>query len=186
MSIGKRLRFEVFKRDGFTCQYCGRTPPAVVLHCDHIHPVSDGGKDEVLNLVTACQDCNLGKSNVPLCQVTKPLAEMMEEAAERKLQVDAYNQFLTEIRDAENAVVASIGRHWFDQFCPKNERGTWVFGAARAQTIRTFLKKLAPVQITEAIDIALARMNASMNYDEKAWKYFCGVCWNKIRESEAN
>lgn len=30
--ISKRLRFEVFKRDGFVCQYCGNHPPAVVLH----------------------------------------------------------------------------------------------------------------------------------------------------------
>lgn len=30
-SISKKLRFEVFKRDGFTCQYCGRMAPDVVL-----------------------------------------------------------------------------------------------------------------------------------------------------------
>ena len=34
-SISKKARFEVFKRDSFTCQYCGRTAPDVVLHLDH-------------------------------------------------------------------------------------------------------------------------------------------------------
>ena len=62
--ISKRIRFEVFKRDYFTCQYCGAQAPAVLLHADHIHPRSKGGDDELMNLVTACESCNLGKSNV--------------------------------------------------------------------------------------------------------------------------
>lgn len=38
--------------------------PDVVLHVDHIKPVSKGGKNTITNLITACRDCNLGKSNV--------------------------------------------------------------------------------------------------------------------------
>lgn len=60
------MRFNVLKRDAFTCQYCGRTPPEVVLHVDHIVPESEGGRDELDNLLTACADCNLGKSAQPL------------------------------------------------------------------------------------------------------------------------
>ena len=41
--ISKKLRFEVFKRDSFTCQYCGKSAPDVVLHIDHIKPVKEGG-----------------------------------------------------------------------------------------------------------------------------------------------
>ncbi|MBO4509112.1 MAG: HNH endonuclease [Spirochaetaceae bacterium] len=64
--IPKRIRFEVFKRDSFTCQYCGRKAPEVILHIDHIKPVSIGGTNELLNLTTSCESCNLGKSNIPL------------------------------------------------------------------------------------------------------------------------
>lgn len=60
-SLSKTTRFEVFKRDKFTCQYCGAKAPDVILHCDHIRPVADGGGNDVLNLVTACQACNGGK-----------------------------------------------------------------------------------------------------------------------------
>jgi hypothetical protein len=60
-SIGKKMRFEVFKRDRFTCQYCGTSAPDVVLHVDHIDPVNNGGKNEIVNLVTSCEGCNLGK-----------------------------------------------------------------------------------------------------------------------------
>ena len=45
MSISKKLRFEVFKRDGFQCQYCGKTPPAITLEIDHINPKSKRGQD---------------------------------------------------------------------------------------------------------------------------------------------
>lgn len=59
--IPKSVRFEVFKRDSFACQYCGVKAPDAVLHVDHIHPVAEGGGNDILNLVTACADCNAGK-----------------------------------------------------------------------------------------------------------------------------
>ncbi len=62
-SLGKRLRFEIFKRDGFTCQYCGAQPPNGVLVVDHIIPVAGGGTGDPLNLITACETCNQGKSD---------------------------------------------------------------------------------------------------------------------------
>ena len=60
------MRFEVFKRDRFTCQYCGKKSPDVTLQIDHITPVSKGGSDEIVNLITSCPECNLGKTNVLL------------------------------------------------------------------------------------------------------------------------
>jgi hypothetical protein len=62
-SLSKRTRFELFKRDSFTCQYCGSKAPDVLLEADHIKPVSKGGTNALLNLVTSCWDCNRGKSD---------------------------------------------------------------------------------------------------------------------------
>ncbi|RVI58519.1 HNH endonuclease [Sinorhizobium meliloti] len=59
--IPQGVRFDVFRRDNFTCVYCGRGSPEVTLHCDHVEPHSKGGSDDKSNLVTACQDCNYGK-----------------------------------------------------------------------------------------------------------------------------
>ncbi len=63
--ISQKLRFEIFQRDKFTCQYCkrNRDNDGVKLHIDHIIPLSEGGKDEISNLITSCEDCNQGKSN---------------------------------------------------------------------------------------------------------------------------
>lgn len=66
MALSQRLRFEILKRDAFTCQYCGRRPPAVILHVDHITPRAAGGADEEGNLITSCGWCNLGKGSAPL------------------------------------------------------------------------------------------------------------------------
>lgn len=63
-----KLRFEIFKRDNFTCQYCGRNvkEDKIKLNCDHIHPHSKGGLFIPQNLITSCMECNLGKSDVLL------------------------------------------------------------------------------------------------------------------------
>ena len=60
-SISPKTRFEVFKRDGFTCKYCGRRSPDTVLEVDHVTPVSSGGHNGQENLVTSCFYCNRGK-----------------------------------------------------------------------------------------------------------------------------
>jgi hypothetical protein len=60
-TISSSLRFEVLRRDGFTCTYCGRRAPDVVLHVDHIQPWIAGGPTHLDNLRAACGDCNLGK-----------------------------------------------------------------------------------------------------------------------------
>lgn len=56
-----KLRFEIFKRDKFACQYCGRTAPSVVLEIDHVVPKSKGGLNCASNYKTACRECNNGK-----------------------------------------------------------------------------------------------------------------------------
>lgn len=61
--ISIRLRFQIFERDHFTCQYCGRKAPDVVLTVDHRIPVSRGGTNAESNLLTACLPCNIGKSD---------------------------------------------------------------------------------------------------------------------------
>lgn len=54
-------RFNVFLRDRFTCQYCGKPFPSHDLTFDHVIPRSKGGRTHWLNVVTACQACNLIK-----------------------------------------------------------------------------------------------------------------------------
>src|ERR1044071_8355914 len=51
--LTRKQRFEILKRDNFTCQYCGRKPPEVTLEVDHIKSVYGGGNKETRNLTTS-------------------------------------------------------------------------------------------------------------------------------------
>lgn len=70
----RKLRFDVFMRDGFKCRYCGRSPPAVELHVDHVVPISKGGTDNLSNMAASCAECNCGKRDKTL-HVVKPEKE---------------------------------------------------------------------------------------------------------------
>src|SRR5574343_1572366 len=87
--ISKKTRFEVFKRDSFKCQYCGRSAPDVLLHVDHITPFCEGGTDDLLNYVTSCSDCNFGKGKIKLSDDTelKKQRKQLEELNEKRLQL---------------------------------------------------------------------------------------------------
>ena len=56
-------RFNVFLRDSFSCQYCGRGFVAERLTFDHVIPRSRGGRTLWNNVVAACEPCNLRKAN---------------------------------------------------------------------------------------------------------------------------
>ena len=60
-SLSPMKRLEVFRRDKFTCSYCGKWFPVSQLEVDHITPVIQGGTDEDDNLTTACISCNRSK-----------------------------------------------------------------------------------------------------------------------------
>jgi hypothetical protein len=62
---GLSQRFLILSRDGFKCRYCGRGPDdGVKLMVDHIFPKSKGGSNNPSNLITACEECNLGKADM--------------------------------------------------------------------------------------------------------------------------
>ena len=58
-ALSSSLRAEIFKRDGYICQYCGSSKGP--FECDHIFPVSRGGRNGSENLTTSCRSCNRSK-----------------------------------------------------------------------------------------------------------------------------
>lgn len=175
VGVSKGLRFEVFKRDKFVCQYCGAHPPDAILHADHIEPVAGGGKTEIDNLVTACASCNLGKGAKSLASVPKPLAERAAEAREREEQLVGYQEFMRERRqrvDDESWEVVDVLEPG------ASESG---FNIRDRISIKRFIEKLGFERVMEAAEIAYGKCRSS---EYQRFKYFCGVCWKMLREIE--
>lgn len=114
MALSKKLRFEVFKRDSFTCQYCGKSAPDVILHVDHIDPKSKGGKDNIVNLITSCADCNLGKKDRRLdddAAVTKQ-KKQLDLLEERRTQLKMMMEWQDELIDLEGQQIEYLSNLW--------------------------------------------------------------------------
>ena len=56
-------RRNIFKRDHYTCQYCGAQPGSEELTLDHVLPRAQGGVSSWDNCVLACLACNKRKAD---------------------------------------------------------------------------------------------------------------------------
>jgi len=57
--IWKLIRLEVWKRDNYVCQNCKKPiNDYYLIRTHHIIPVSEGGNNELSNLITLCDDCH--------------------------------------------------------------------------------------------------------------------------------
>lgn len=170
--ISKKLRFEIFKRDEFVCQYCGSHPPAVILHVDHIVPVKDGGDNDMDNLITSCSSCNLGKSANSLTNIPISLKEKSELVKESEAQIKEYAKVMQNKKDRlyleKWTVAASLeGTDFVD-----------TYNRADMKTIEMFLQKLGFYEVNDAAEVAFSRFHHN-KYNK--FKYFCGICWKLIK-----
>ena len=109
-NLSKSVRFEVFKRDSFKCQYCGKSAPDVVLEVDHIIPVAKGGDNDLSNLITACFDCNRGKRDKKLTdkQSIKLQKEELDKLNARREQIEMIAEWRKELSNLMNESIDKI------------------------------------------------------------------------------
>lgn len=146
-AISQKTRFEIFKRDKFTCQYCGQAAPDVVLHVDHIQPVAGGGKNDVLNLITSCAICNGGKGARPLTDssVVERQRAQIQDLEERRQQLEMMLNWRNGLRGIDTQAVEAVAEyiganHDFEP----NEVGK--------RSIKKWLRTFTPEQIMDAVD----------------------------------
>lgn len=73
-NIPKKLRHDVYKRDRWTCVFCGLVFPADELTIDHLIPLALGGTDDVTNYATSCRSCNQRKAAMSLTEFASMLS----------------------------------------------------------------------------------------------------------------
>lgn len=61
--VSNKMRFSIYKRDGYRCRMCGKSGNFVDLEIDHIKPIAKGGKSTYDNLQTLCHNCNQKKGD---------------------------------------------------------------------------------------------------------------------------
>ena len=177
--ISKSLRFEIFKRDSFKCQYCGRMPPEVILEVDHIIPVSDGGDNDPINLVTSCQDCNRGKSAKRLddnsaLQRQRNQLEAINSMREQTEMMIEWKKSLMELENSQIQAIESCIRDDFPRFSE--------FTSYQRNRIKTLIRQFGFSEVYDS-----TRISASQYYSlSEVINKIGGICYNRKKKRETS
>lgn len=172
-TVKKSVRFEVFKRDLYTCRYCGGTPPDCMLVIDHIIPVSKGGTNDISNLVTSCSVCNTGKGAREL-DATVPPSDSFQRArniAQERMELEyahtefvAYESALASAAETLTVIASQrSGRQW-------NLPLTFAFGMLRSHDFSL---------VAESVSIAASKIGDGLVDRYEGVKYAWGIIKNK-------
>jgi hypothetical protein len=173
--ISKKLRFEIFKRDKFTCQYCGESAPKVILHIDHIYPLSKGGENDIMNLITSCQSCNAGKSNKILSdnEILLKRKHQLDIIQERKNQLEMLATWQKQLIDEEDQSLTIVSNLI-------NELYGRVLTEIGVINYKKFIKQFGVVEVCEAINIAYIQYyDGTEDSINTAFRYVGGICYNR-------
>lgn len=181
MAVTKRTRFEVLRRDDHTCQYCGAKAPDVTLQIDHVVPVALGGDDKPSNLVTACRDCNGGKSSIP---PDSPLVQSLsaQAAAYALGMTDKMTRFRADLESLDD-YAQEFHQRW-DGWTIQGEP------LELPADYRSSLYRWMQMGIPSSIfDLAVPSANAKFNRErymkrEDVFSYMAGIVWGMVNQRE--
>jgi hypothetical protein len=170
--VSARTRFEIFKRDGFRCVYCGATPLNKPLHADHVVALANGGSNAASNLVTACGDCNQGKAAVPLER--KALAVSIANQADRDhaKQILEYLAIQREVEKSTKYAADVLAKRWEEIVGPMTQ--------GMYDRLEPIMREWNLEQIDAAMQVVARKMGTAgepfeSGYAVKQAKYFHGV-----------
>jgi hypothetical protein len=149
-AIPKSIRFEVFKRDSFKCQYCGSQAPDVLLEIDHIDPIAKGGDNDITNLITACKDCNAGKKdkrlddNSAITRSRNQLSELQERRQQLEMMLD-WRKGLKNLKEESTDYLCSS----WEELAPG-----WTVSEHGRKKIKSLTQKYSIDEISDTMDIA--------------------------------
>lgn len=174
-AIRKSVRFEVFKRDNFTCQYCGSAAPDVVLHLDHINPVAGGGDNEIINLITSCQPCNQGKGAKALDDKSaiEKQRKQLAELNERREQLEMMLRWRDGLADIDELKVDAFEKCFTDATgCSLSEHGK--------KKLRRWLKHNTIEVLLEALESSLVSYYKNGDDDPEENNRMAGEAFSKV------
>lgn len=171
MAVSKRLRFEILKRDGFRCRYCGAGADEHDLTVDHVIPVTLGGSTEASNLVAACRDCNAGKTSTNLDDqsVQQVAGDALRWARAIKIVAEEMSTDSPLSVDVQIDALLALYEERTENRVPNDAR----------RSIRTFIELGLTPEIIQGHIFRTADRNL---FYSASWRYLCGCCWHSVRE----
>jgi hypothetical protein len=181
MTVTKRTRFEVLRRDRHTCRYCRSTTAELTV--DHVIPVALGGNDDPSNLVAACRDCNAGKSSASLDD--DAIADIAADALRWSEAMKAAVDRALAARDDGLNYLDEVDTEWLKWGIGEGTKRVVVERPHDWETTCLRWRELGmPVELVQdAVRIAMATTRVTA---EKKWRYTCGVVWNKLTALQAD
>ncbi len=178
-NISKKIRFEIFKRDKFTCQYCGQESPNAVLNVDHINPVKNGGDNNITNLITSCFDCNNGKRARLLSDghVVKKQKKSLNELQERRNQIEMMAQWREDLLDVNDLKV--------NKLCDFILKGwNYKLDIEKKRNLQSISNKFELNIVYDAIERAFDHYSHTPCQDPKSYAFskIGGVCYNMTND----
>jgi hypothetical protein len=178
VSVSKRLRYEILRRDGHLCRYCGAAAPEVSLTVDHVVPVALGGSDDPSNLVAACAECNAGKA------ASNPDAPIVESVADDALRWAAAMREAAQVQADDKAAreiyVAQFDAAWSGWKYPGGQE------VPRPDDWRGSLERFADLglEVRTLIDFLPRAMGRGRHGDFPEFSYLCGMAWRTLQERQ--
>jgi hypothetical protein len=177
MAISKRLRYEILRRDGNKCRYCGITAADTPLTIDHVVPSALGGGDEPSNLVAACGPCNSGKSasSTDAALVEGVSRDALRWAAAIRAAAD---DMLSDIQCRKQAH-AEFDDAWSawgsgDAGIPIPRQAGW------EQSVDAFMAAGLPMPVL--LDCLAKAMASQRVKPQDTFRYMCGIAWKRVTE----
>ena len=112
--------------------------------------------------------------------VPNQVQDNLEILKERHEQLEAYNSYLESLRALEDQRIESITAIFEREFDGKTLTEQF------KTSIRRFLQKLPYQVVYDAMEAACHRFTGATRYPnpDHAMRYFCGICWKKVRGEE--
>lgn len=165
MAVSKRTRFEVLRRDEYTCRYCRATDQPLVI--DHVIPVALGGGDDPGNLVAACRDCNAGKSSASPDAAT--VADVQEGALRHAALIEDAYAILVERLGERDDYIDEFAEAFLDKPVPSDWR----------ESVGRWFDMGVPIELI--VDAAQKAAGSTRHFHgTDRFRYLCGIVWNQI------
>jgi len=181
MTITKRLRYEVLRRDGHRCVYCGVTARETPLTIDHVVAIALGGTDDPANLVAACPDCNAGKSSAAVDE--EFVARVNEDSQRWQRAMAVAVRLRREEQEDYDVAIDYLDRVWLDWRYHNTDKPVPRPDAWRNR-ISGFLAAGLPMEeMVALVPVAMtAKTQTRLEFSE--WRYFVGCCRNVLAKIE--